>query len=72
MNDNGINKLERLEKRSKYREALLEDIVKKSEPIINFKNKKNFLVLAREWNSWYPSVLCLRYLLPALWACWLR
>ena len=55
MNDNGINKLERLEKRSKYREALLEDIVKKSEPIINFKNKKNFLVLAREWNSWYPS-----------------
>ncbi|GAH67759.1 unnamed protein product, partial [marine sediment metagenome] len=49
--------LEKLISRSKYREQLLEDIVKKSEPIMNFKNKENFLVLAREWNSWYPSTL---------------
>jgi len=35
MNDNGINELKRIENNSDNREFLLEDIVKKSEPIIN-------------------------------------
>ncbi|KKL69471.1 hypothetical protein LCGC14_2114620, partial [marine sediment metagenome] len=37
------------------REKLLESILKKSYPIENFPDNNNFLVLGRQWNSWYPS-----------------
>ncbi len=49
------NRIEELKKRSEYREKLLEQIVKTSNPIDNFRDPNNYLVLAREWNSWYPS-----------------
>jgi len=48
-------KIHELEKKSKYREKILENIVKKSDPIGNYPVKNNFLILARQWNSWYPS-----------------
>ena len=49
------NQIKELKKRSKYRENLLEQIVKSRNPIDNFRDPINYLVLAREWNSWYPS-----------------
>ena len=57
MLDDNDEKINKLINRSKNREDLLENIVQNSRPIINFQNEKNFLVLAREWNSWYPSTL---------------
>ncbi len=54
------NEFKKLENRSNYRENLLEDIVKKSTPFMNFGNENNFMVLAREWNSWYPSTIKVR------------
>lgn len=47
-----INKLKDF---SKAREELLENIIKSNEPLDNFFDDDNYLVLAREWNSWYPS-----------------
>jgi len=49
--------LKKLKEREKYREKLLENIIKKSDPIRSFPKKENFLILARQWNSWYPSSL---------------
>lgn len=49
------NGIRDLKERSKYREKLLESIIKRSDPIKSFPNTENFLVLARQWNSWYPS-----------------
>ena len=48
-------KIEDLIRRSEAREVLLEQIIKSDYPLTNFPNKENFLILAREWNSWYPS-----------------
>lgn len=50
-------KLRGLEQRSKSREELIKRIVKDSEIIQNFPDHENFLVLSRQWNSWYPSSL---------------
>ena len=44
-----------LKERSKVREDLLEKIVKSNDPLDNFIDPDNFLILSREWNSWYPS-----------------
>ncbi len=52
--DNEI-KVQKLEQREISREKLLENIIKKSHPIENFPDNTNFLVLGRQWNSWYPS-----------------
>ena len=49
--------LKELEQRSKLREKLIKRIVKDSEIIQNFPDNENFLVLSRQWNSWYPSSL---------------
>jgi len=49
--------LKGLEQRSKLREELIKRIVKDSEIIQNFPDHENFLVLSRQWNSWYPSSL---------------
>ena len=48
-------KIEDLIRRSNAREILLKQIIKSDYPLTNFPNKENFLILAREWNSWYPS-----------------
>ena len=47
--------LKKFKLRSHNREKLLERILESSYPIEPFPKKQNFLVLAREWNSWYPS-----------------
>ncbi len=47
--------LKRLKIRSLNRESLLEKILESSYPIEPFPKKQNLLILAREWNSWYPS-----------------
>ncbi|KKN05374.1 hypothetical protein LCGC14_1088050 [marine sediment metagenome] len=47
--------LKKLKIQSLNRESLLEKILESSYPIVPFPKKQNFLILAREWNSWYPS-----------------
>ena len=47
--------LKRLKIRSLNRESLLEKILESCYPIEPFPKKQNLLILAREWNSWYPS-----------------
>lgn len=49
------DKIKLLKERSMKREDLLERIVKFNDPINNYRDQNNYLVLAREWNSWYPS-----------------
>ena len=60
MEDEFINQLNEIIERSQNRELLLENIVKESDPIKNFPDSRNFLILARQWNSWYPSMLNVR------------
>ena len=48
---------DKIEERYKLREDLIERIIKNSEIIQNFPVHENFLVLSRQWNSWYPSSL---------------
>ena len=52
--DNEI-KIQKLEHSAIFREKLLMSIIKESRPIENFPDNNNFLVLGRQWNSWYPS-----------------
>jgi hypothetical protein len=60
MNENIEKSYREIKDRASIREKLLENIVKNSKPIKNFPDQRNFLVLAREWNSWYPSMLNVR------------
>jgi len=60
MEDEIINQLNEIIKRSQNRELLLEKIVKELDPIKNFLDSRNFLIFARQWNSWYPSMLNVR------------
>ena len=50
--DQQMNDLKEL---STERENLLDNIVKSLDFLGSFENRENFLILAREWNSWYPS-----------------
>lgn len=50
-----MDDLTKLNNNSKDKEELLEKIVKSSIPLSTFPMETNFLILAREWNSWYPS-----------------
>ncbi len=60
MNENIEKSYKEIKDRASLREKLLENIVRNSKPIKNFPDQRNFLVLAREWNSWYPSMLNVR------------
>jgi len=51
------DELKELAHRTELREKLIKRIVKDSEIIQNFPDHENFLVLSRQWNSWYPSSL---------------